>query len=1353
MTPGDALTLVPRVKSFTNKYVTKAYDSSIGEDKIKHLAYIIFDSAGNCVDMAESDVSSTTSLTINKTKLNSSETSATVVLFANVKLEDIKKENTDESGKPNGTFTVLSNQTTLSGLDEYSIHFKTAPVVLSSELSSFDGFPMKGVATGVNLTTASNADIEVSLQILYAKISFDIDVAEGTENQNLTENGPSFSLSSYSVHNVSQRTPVTIAEGEATPSTAYAYKATGKSESGTNNEFTFYMAESRYTPKSTEGGKIDLTGIYPNGWTTQVAAEDVKGYTEGMENQLNGVKYFYDDLIQQYKPILAAGTQGTPSNTSPAEGENAEGLAAYVLVNGTYVDYRGTLWDVNYKVYLGKDNAHDFHVDRNSEYKNYLTIKGIRNNDSYTEGESVWIDHRVHTSTNSLAGNVTITRETLIDSHIEVRPLRVTLKEGYSGIRLVLPDVNWIAAERFTGNNCLDGSIYCYDKEGNATGKRKYFTSTLISDLKKTEGTSIILLDDDCAWIYFDDNVTNGSRTAEIILEPLNANGEVISNDIETYTIVQSGLLSVGDYAIESYEEYLHTYDSADKYDLTTTPSDYTQEGFAWDLNGSNNYSDSLVTCAFNVDLLTSTMKYDVFPKYDYFHEKDDPKYGTTDEKEYHLYKNSGGNFSKLNSYNKQTGLYFTNRAAAKGSMSIKDMGTEPESAYQYCLSKNKFIEDPNGDNHMLDIHWYLPDVHELKAVVSDKTAADLSSSAYYWSSQPSMTEVVELPDLVMSAIKLIPSLSDFNINTLKKEDESNARAVSASSNVPQNQPRANKNRIRCFYSAEGIGSVSMSGDRTPEGIGGVHSFYMKAWGDWSTQTAGYFKSFPVSDSTKTYKKYELPDTYAYPKTSAHKNLYFGDYLIADGKEWGFEEDPSDPDNWDTERVGIFTSQVALHQWPGLTTKQIETNQTVDDWSVQDYYVLNEDTKEEKKSATAVHFDKYSGSLVNKSLNPLAASPKLSISFSGGNNAANGPRYEYYKETKTVTTDTTRTWVTPKYQRNDRTVVTPFSLRTPSGQIQLTSDQQTQYDGAEDFTILGVGYKKSRESNSSGYIYTTEAAAIAAGQSATSAVTDAGASVSIPSGISKSVTAEKVTNILLYTYYTKKSTFRYDKHEVRGDRYRYRITYSTEVTTPYYTYKEGGDWSETYGKPTPVPNTSVPTQDELRIYCGNSFTISVDGDYEITKVKVYCSGNNYIRGTDGVNIPIVNYDIPQKYYYARFVESSLPLPSDKNAQLQGMDYEGDFGENTSVHQWVGAGKKSVTLVLADYFCEAYFDVTDIGQSLLQGKFDMNNILKFVPYDYQYVQANTSVDAEKNKSIVIDRIEVKCTKATSATPGN
>ena len=1314
---SEELTLVPRVKSFTNQYVTKAEGDEAAytqtETKITHLAYLIFDSEGVLVHKDEADVQNGVGLTLNKTNLNSSETAATVVMFANVNLADIKKANED------GSFTAISNTLTIEEFDDYSIHLTNAPIVLSTDLSNtgFKGFPMKGVAEGVDLTTSSKDPIVVSLQILYAKVNFEISVAAGTENQNYQGVTPSFTLSGYSVTNVPTSTPVkslnddeTIGAVESTPDgTLYEYTGTkddpSKTVSTNSSTFTFYMAESRYNHGGTDG-------VYP---------ADLP-----------------DENRQQYKPLLATSGTGSP----------ATGLATYVTVNGTYIDYRGTSWTVNYKVYLGKNSYDNFHVDRNSEYKNYLTIKGIRNNDTYTDTGSVWIDHRVNVSTDDPSNHVTITRETLIDSHIEVRPLRVKWDgDTYAGVRVYLPTesngslVSWIGMESFTGENCLDGSIYCYvydsaTKQNVAIGKRKYFTTTLISELQSKGGEFGVQTDDngkkfinlqngDCVWIYFDENTTSSVRPADIKLEFYKSDGSTVE---ESYQVKQSALQTVGGVSIESYEEYLHTYDSIDKYNLSTSPIDYTQQGIVWGFSGTQISKDDLVSAVSLPDWAVGILNLDftnaISQRYDFIH---------SDDGDYSAYTKKSGEWEKYSELG--TGRNFTSRASETMGITIIDMATMPNNAYQYCLSKNKFKEDADG-KHTMEIHWYLPDVHELQdifnAAKTNNTSADLNTSSSYWSSQPSFTSV--MPD-ALDGINLI------------FENSASTRAVSV--NGISDASRSLQNRIRCAYSAKAI-HADMS-NRVPDGMGGNFSFWMKAWADWGSRTPGYFSSYPVEKNKEPeIVPYKLLDTYAYPKTSADANQYFGAYLVAEGRDWGFEEDPSDPKNWDTEDIGIRTSQVALFKWPGLTTSQVVTKQTVDDWQTKDYYVL-EGTKQETKSTTTTHYKECKNTL-STGMAALQANPNLTISFSAGNNSSS-PEYEYYKTTKTVRADTTRTWVTPKYQRNDRTVSTPFSLRTPSGEVDLTDSELEDYKSKQDYTvtILGntVGYKKSRVSNNDGYIYTTPEEAIDAGNKAIEAINSSGEKVTIPSDIFKTVVHES-QSVVLYTYYEKTGSFlntKYNEKKVTGTRYRYRITYTTNVTTPYYTYLKDGNWTETTTSTEPE-NTDPPTTDELRVYCGNSFTISVGGDYEITKVKVYCSGNNYIRGTDGIHIEYVNLDIPQKYYYARFVDSSLTLPSAENTPLTGMDYEGDFGENYSIHIWSGAGKSSVTLKLADYFCEAYFDASDIGQSILQGKFDMNNILKFVPYNYKYV---TPTSEDFSKSIVIDRIEVKCTKkATAAT---
>ena len=104
-------------------------------------------------------------------------------------------------------------------------------------------------------------------------------------------------------------------------------------------------------------------------------------------------------------------------------------------------------------------------------------------------------------------------------------------------------------------------------------------------------------------------------------------------------------------------------------------------------------------------------------------------------------------------------------------------------------------------------------------------------------------------------------------------------------------------------------------------------------------------------------------------------------------------------------------------------------------------------------------------------------------------------------------------------------------------------------------------------------------------------------------------------------------------------------------------------------------------------------------------------------------------------YYARFVDSTIDL-TDKSEeisrygggtvtlQLPGMEYSAV--SNNSVHQWSGDGRSTITLVLADYI---------IQDNLLQGT-----------YKYEYKKASKQL----SKYFVIDKIEVKCTKKTTAS---
>ena len=73
-----------------------------------------------------------------------------------------------------------------------------------------------------------------------------------------------------------------------------------------------------------------------------------------------------------------------------------------------------------------------------------------------------------------------------------------------------------------------------------------------------------------------------------------------------------------------------------------------------------------------------------------------------------------------------------------------------------------------------------------------------------------------------------------------------------------------------------------------------------------------------------------------------------------------------------------------------------------------------------------------------------------------------------------------------------------------------------------------------------------------------------------------------------------------------------------------------------------------------------------------------------------------------------------------------MDYQED--ETGGIHQWSGAGESQVTLLLADYL-----DKTDVG----------NWFQKTLRYE--------KATKDLSKYLIIDKIEVKCTKKPEAQP--
>ena len=1338
-------TLVPRVEGFANQYITKSsYETS--EQEITKLAILVFNEDGKCIHLQESENGGP--ITLNKSMLNSPEQSgkldqATVVMIANIGTDKIV----------NGEKTVKYNwrNLTFSDLENYSFQYDDDQTIITSleEEEGFSGFPMIGGASKVDLTsTKTQNPIVVNLKILYAKIKFAISVENGTENQG---SDMSFKLNNYSVFNASKQTKLAVPtnQGEptmsfeefllgqpvsesaqtatvssATESASYAFNNSGKSGSaagsvsvgGNHISFTFYVSESRFNHGL---GIEQLADIYPDGWTTTSEAEDVKDYTEEDKNKLNGVKYFYDELAQQYKPLLAQSTSGKPAP--------GPGLATYVLLNGSYKDYRGEIWNVNYKVYLGKDNSQNFQVDRNSCYTNNIVIKGIRNN---TDGRGeVWIDHRVNVEigdANSAADHITITRETLIDSHIEVRPLRVRWgtvngKEEYDVVKLYLPTdgnklVDWIGVELFVdGISNQDPSIYCYSNVtssnpvSKSTGKRRYFTDGLIKELQNKEGEFGVQSENDgtkfiylhntqCAWIYFDENNTTSDRTADIKLRFYKPDGTYIQ---EIYNVKQEGLLSLGGYYIESYEEYLHSYDSEDKYNLSTSPVDYTQQGLSWGL-ANKKISKDIIVSATPLELGLLGFQDWVTQRYDYFHTLDKPSGDT-----YYNYQKVDG---KWTNPGYGTGLIFTDRASDNEDITVKDMGTIPDYAYQYCLSKNKFAVDDDGKVTM-DIHWYLPDVYEMRDVLINASPGvfDLSDSDYYWTSQPSYTGQVT------------------NNIALIDENPEKARAVSlasAKTETPgEDQQRSYQNRIRCLYSKEGI-AANMDG-RTPDGVGGNYIFVMKG-----SPADGYFKyMLPESkDETIISDNYENEFlNYPTKDNSSQSDAEFSYIVMIDynnQQKEGFVVNPLLKVNWNeytdnvTGIINDYYTTIAPNAFPGLSEYETEKHR------IYDAYKQTNVKRTDVEIRTENSVKKKSQNLSSTLEKPLDYQKnngdKLKITLSK-NRGEYVPVFDYNELISSTTIQSTKYWNLPEYSSLE-------VLLTPDGK---TISAQGKGDN-EQLIITDKDMAKERAFNEA-YDKAKKQSLNNLKNSIKSTYPGLKYDEALIRYEPEGLTVDSEGDCITFT----------EREEGRIIKRKYikceiTLTASLRGRDLLFQLTSDGVWGAPEEVSTPTQNLPQVKTDELRIYSGNSFTISLSDKYkdtyEITKVKVHYSGSYQIKGgnTEYGDATYMRFilDDPEiiSLPISETVEKEgwLSQPTE-TLYLPGMGYSD--GKNGGWQEWSGKGRSSVPLTLVHY---------SVVNNTLHEWFDNS-------YTYTYDNPSTDFD----KSIVIDKIEVKCTKKPEA----
>ena len=587
--------------------------------------------------------------------------------------------------------------------------------------------------------------LTIPMKAMFAKVNFSIEVRP---DQTIEGNySPQFTLDGYTVNNVPSKVDFNSASNSDTEVLSDGYSLNNADRTtavGANKiNFSFYLPERLLTPATT-WDEYD----YPFGKGSDIRDEDLV-------------------YRQRYKSMLLSEQQ----------------KATNIVISGRFRDHQNHSWDVDYTIYLGADNYGDFNILRNSEYNNYVTIRGIQSSSDMSDKEgAISIDHRVNV-TRTQPAIISLRREVLLDSHFEVRPLRVRKSEigDVEGINAVKVEVLnpgsadtktgtwWMRLERSFGDGTLAGSpeatvngqpttIYIdSDPNSPSYGKRKFFTYNLIdgvdanaTDATLKNSTEVILpLTDDteCCWIYIDEctETGDGIRAGQIKVTYGSLSGSTFTpaNNASypdvTYIINQRKLFDVTgpsgrDYHIEYEEEYLHNFDADDNYGETEYDGmewglDGLQLSYADNSDGDGHFSviaksgDSWIN-----DIIDGFMNYFISSLnsfYDFYVKKHDSGVMSIES---NLHDRKGWDF--CNEIIQVANGYGYNVPAAKpeNTIDVLALNEKPKSAIEYCYNKNK--RNANGQvawtGNTANLNWYLPAIDEIEDIVMSKYGGGL---------------------------------------------------------------------------------------------------------------------------------------------------------------------------------------------------------------------------------------------------------------------------------------------------------------------------------------------------------------------------------------------------------------------------------------------------------------------------------------------------------------------------------------------------------------------------------------------------------------------------------------------------
>lgn len=785
---NDPITIIGRITRFDEYDVTTRAVKDENEAKLTSMAMAIFPVneagtalAGDCVYWQYTDNQAELLFTVDRGGDYTYNARYAIYVFTNVDMSGLgigstldammaKFHSVEDINIPENGFPMMGSlgDTFSTTFDKDNQIFILSPTENGTLVAPKIGTTTENLQTQTLLT--------IPMKAMYAKVNFTIEVKP---DQTIEGNfSPQFTLTSYTVNNV----PSTVDFSNGTNSDAevlaekFSCVAAGNAvASGANKiEFSFYLPERLLTPQYTAVNYPDYPFVKDS-------------YPKQIDADQNGYRDEDEKLFQRFKGLLLK------------EGQKATNI----VLSGTFRDHQNHYWDVEYTIHLGANNTDDFNIIRNAEYNNFVTICGIQASsdmsDNTTPGEeAVSIDHRVNVN-RSQPGIITLRREVLLDSHFEVRPLRVRKNdiENVGNINAVKVEVvnpgttKWMRLERSGGKgtsyeyvkNKNGVSIYITD-EGPSKGKRRYFTYDLCTGTEATNSpltnsTEVILpLTDegDCCWIYVDEctevgddvragivRVTYGNLTGNTFTATKDSAFPVVNYIINqrklfqvTYDDPETTAVENRTYNIEYEEEYLHNFDADDAYGQT----DY--EGMQWGLDGIQlSYDNDALYFESSVDLITwiiNAIKSSagVNPQYDFYIPKHDTSVSSqATKRDFRGYVfcneiittiNGGQTDSDGNAYDTDI----------NNNIDILQLDEQPKSAIEYCYNKNKrnaeghvVWQKTDGSYDQTQLNWYLPAIDEIEDIVMSKYGSGLMTYArflefqekFYWSSQPSYVQ------------------------------------------------------------------------------------------------------------------------------------------------------------------------------------------------------------------------------------------------------------------------------------------------------------------------------------------------------------------------------------------------------------------------------------------------------------------------------------------------------------------------------------------------------------------------------------------------------------------------------------